>query len=165
MNILSRTPRVIEQLVSDLDDAWLHANEGPDTWTPHEVVAHLVFGEQTDWIPRMQIIMGQQEDKNFTPFDRSGHFSVAAGRTIESLLHQFASLRHENLQILASMDIVEDDLRKTGVHPAFGEVTLAQLLAAWVVHDMTHISQISRVMAKQYEDAAGPWKAYMRILN
>ena len=165
MNILSRTPRVIEQLVSDLDDAWLHANEGPDTWTPHEVVAHLVFGEQTDWIPRMQIIMGEQNDNNFIPFDRSGHFSVAAGRTIESLLHQFSSLRHENLQILASMDIVEDDLRKTGVHPAFGEVTLSQLLAAWVVHDMTHISQISRVIAKQYEEAAGPWKAYMRILN
>lgn len=163
--ILSQTPQVIDDLVRHLDDRWLHAKEGPDTWTLHEVVAHLIFGEQTDWIPRIQIIMGEGDDKNFIPFDRSGHFSIAAGRTIESLLHQFAGLRKENLHILASMDITEDDLRKTGVHPAFGEVTLSQLLAAWVTHDMTHLAQLSRVIAKQYEEGVGPWRAYMRVLN
>lgn len=164
-SILTRTPDVIKGLVIDLDETWLHANEGPDTWSPHQVVAHLIYGEQTDWIPRMQIILSDKEDKTFTPFNRSGHFQLANGRTIESLLHQFEELRKENIHILLAANLIEDDLRRTAIHPAFGTVTLGQLLASWVVHDMTHIYQISRTIAKQYEVEVGPWKEYLGILN
>jgi hypothetical protein len=165
IHILSHTPSVVRDLVVNLDEEWLHANEGEGTWSPHEVVAHLIYGEQTDWIPRMQIILGEATDKTFTPFDRNGHFPIATGRSIESLLHQFEQLRKENLYILSSLDLTEDDLKKTGIHPAFGSVTLKQLLASWVVHDMTHIYQISRTIAKQYEIEVGPWKEYMGVLN
>ena len=164
-SFLSRTPEVIKALVIDLDETWLHANEGLGTWSPHEVVAHLIFGEQTDWIPRMQMILSDKEDKTFVPFDRNGHFQVAAGRSIESLLHQFEELRKENLHILLAADLIEDDLRKTAHHPALGAVTLGQLLASWVVHDMTHIYQISRTIARQYEVEVGPWKEYLGILK
>jgi hypothetical protein len=165
INIINRTPDVIKGLVSGLNETWLHANEGEGTWSPHEVVAHLIFGEQTDWIPRMQIILSDKEDKTFVPFDRNGHFQIAAGRSIESLLHQFAELRKENIHILLAADLIEDDLRKTAIHPAFGSVTLGQLLASWAVHDMTHIYQISRTIAKQYEVEVGPWKEYLGILK
>ena len=165
INIISRTPDVIKGLVTGLDETWLHANEGEGTWSPHQVVAHLIYGEQTDWIPRMQIILSDKEDKTFTPFNRSGHFQLATGRTIESLLHQFEELRKENIHILLAANLIEDDLRRTAIHPAFGTVTLGQLLASWVVHDMTHIYQISRTIAKQYEVEVGPWKEYLGILN
>jgi hypothetical protein len=165
INIISRTPATIRELVANLEDNWLHANEGPDTWSPHEVVAHLIFCEQTDWIPRMRIIMDETSDKKFTHFDRAGHFPIAAGRSIDSLLHQFEQLRLENILILVAADLTEEDLRKEGIHPAFGPVTLGQLLASWVAHDMTHISQIARIIARQYEVEVGPWKAYLRILN
>ncbi|HEY3385331.1 MAG TPA: DinB family protein [Saprospiraceae bacterium] len=165
ISILTRTPATVRELVSGLDEHWLHAVEGPDTWTPHQVVAHLIYGEQTDWIPRMRIILDESSDKKFIPFDRTGHFPIAAGRSIDSLLHQFEQLRIENILILLAADLTEDDLRKEGIHPAFGPVTLGQLLASWVVHDMTHIYQISRIIAKQYEVEVGPWKEYMRILK
>jgi len=165
ITILTRTPATIRELVANLEDNWLHANEGPGTWSPHEVVAHLIYGEQTDWIPRMRIILDDTADKKFTTFDRAGHFSIAAGRSIDSLLHQFEQLRLENILILVAADLTEEDLRKEGIHPAFGPVTLGQLLASWVAHDMTHISQIARIIARQYEVEVGPWKAYMRILN
>jgi hypothetical protein len=165
ITILTRTPATIRELVANLEDIWLHANEGPGTWSPHEVVAHLIFCEQTDWVPRMRIILDDTSDKKFIPFDRTGHFPIAAGRSIDSLLHQFEQLRLENILILVAADLTEDDLKKEGIHPAFGPVTLGQLLASWVVHDMTHIYQITRTIAKQYEEEVGPWKAYMRILN
>jgi hypothetical protein len=165
ITILTRTPATIRELVGNLEDTWLHANEGPGTWSPHEVVAHLIYGEQTDWIPRMRIILDEASDKKFIPFDRAGHFPIAAGRSIDSLLHQFEQLRLENILILVAADLTEDDLKKEGIHPAFGPVTLGQLLASWVVHDMTHIYQISRTIARQYEEEVGPWKAYMKILN
>ncbi len=165
IGILSRTPRVIRELLTGLEENWLHADEGSDTWSPHSIVGHLIFGEQTDWIPRMQIILGEQENKNFIPFDRGGHFHLIQNRSIESLLFQFEQLRNENLMIFSAMDITTDDLRKTGIHPAFGPVTLAQLISSWAVHDMTHISQIVRVMAKQYIDEVGPWKEYLGVLN
>lgn len=165
ISIISRTPATIRELVSGLEDHWLHAKEGPDTWSPHEVVAHLIYGEQTDWIPRIRVILSDAADKTFVPFDRAGHFPIAAGRTIDSLLHQFEQLRLENILILVAADLTEDDLRKEGIHPAFGPVTLGQLLASWVVHDMTHISQISRIIAKQYEIEVGPWKEYLGVLN
>lgn len=165
ISILSHTSDVIKGLVAGLDETLLHARESEDSWSPHEIVAHLIFGEQTDWIPRMQIILSDKEDKSFVPFDRNGHFPIAAGRSIEALLHQFEELRKENIYILLAAELTEDDLRKTGIHPAFGPVTLGQLLSSWVVHDMTHIYQISRIIAKQYEVEVGPWKEYMGILN
>jgi hypothetical protein len=165
IGIISHTPQVVRNLVGGLNEEWLHAKEGSDTWSPHEVVAHLIFGEQTDWIPRMQIILYKSDEKDFTPFDRKGHVALASGRSIESLLLQFEQLRKENLYILSSANISEEDLLKTGIHPAFGNVTLKQLLAAWAVHDMTHIHQISRVIAKQYEVEVGPWKEYMGVLK
>jgi hypothetical protein len=165
IRILSRTPATIRELVSGLDDQWLHAVEEPGTWTPHEIVAHLIFGEQTDWIPRIRIFLSDEGNKTFTPFDRNGHFAIAHGRSIESLLDQFEQLRIENILILSAEGLTEDDLLKEAIHPAFGIVTLGQLLSSWVVHDMTHIYQISRIIAKQYEIEVGPWKAYMRILN
>lgn len=165
ISILSRTPATVRELVSGLEDNWLHAREAPDTWSPHEIVAHLIYGEQTDWIPRMRIILDENSDKKFTTFDRAGHFPIAAGRSIDSLLHQFEQLRLENILILVAADLTEDDLLREGIHPAFGNVTLGQLLASWVVHDMTHIYQISRIIAKQYEKEVGPWKEYMGILN
>ncbi|SRR5258706_9037969 len=165
ISILGRTPQVVRDLVSSLNEEWLHATEGPETWSPHEVVAHLIFGEQTDWIPRMHIILSESDHKAFTPFDRKGHVALATGRSIESLLLQFEQLRKENILILSSENITEDNLSSTGIHPAFGIVTLRQLLAAWVVHDMTHIHQISRVIAKQYEVEVGPWKEYMGVLK
>ncbi|MDQ3016392.1 MAG: DinB family protein [Bacteroidota bacterium] len=163
--ILHRTPHILREWLTGLDDRWLHADEGPDTWSPQAVVAHLIYGEQTDWIPRMQIILGNSEDKQFLPFDREGHIPLAHHRTIESLLQQFENLRQENLMILNSFEITIDDLRRTGVHPAFGEVTLCQLLSAWVVHDLTHFAQIARVIARQYEIEIGPWAAYMGVLR
>lgn len=150
INIISRTLATIRELVASLEDNWLHAKEGPDTWSPHEVVAHLIYGEQTDWIPRMRIILDETSDKKFTSFDRAGHFTIAAGRSIDSLLHQFEQLRLENILILLAADLTEEDLRKEGIRPALGIVTLGQLLATWMAHDMTHISQISRIIARQY---------------
>ncbi len=163
--ILSKTPAVLRNLLIDLDEKWIHANEGPDTWSPHEVVAHLIFGEQTDWIPRMQIILSDREDKSFTPFDRGGHFPIVAARSTESLLQQFEQLRHENIFILSQANLSSDDLMMTGIHPAFGPVTLSELLATWAVHDMTHIHHTSRIIAKQYEAAVGPWTEYMGVLK
>ena len=165
INILSRTPGTVRELVSGLDDQWLHAVEAPGTWTPYEIVAHLIFGEQTDWIPRMRIILDDTGNRTFAPFDRNGHFAIATGRSIESLLDQFEQLRIENILILSAEGLTEADLQKEGIHPAFGPVTLGQLMASWMVHDMTHIYQISRIMAKQYEIEVGPWKEYMRILK
>lgn len=165
IRILSSTPPSLRALLSHLDDHWLYAHEGPETWSPHEIVAHLIYGEQTDWIPRMRIILGHQESKAFTPFDRSGHKPIATGRSMEALLTEFEHWRHENIQILSGANLQEEDFEKTGLHPSFGPVTLRQLLAAWVAHDMTHLYQIVRVMALQYKEEAGPWKAFMRILQ
>ena len=165
ISIISRTPAAIRELVSSLDDQWLHAREAPDTWSPHEIIAHLIYGEQTDWIPRMRVILNDAAEKSFAPFDRDGHFAIAQGRTIESLLDQFEQLRIENILILSAEGLTAADLLKEGIHPAFGPVTLRQLLASWVVHDMTHIYQISRIIAKQYEEEVGPWKEYLGILN
>ncbi len=156
---------MIRELLTGMEDHWLHADEGSGTWSPHSIVGHLIFGEQTDWIPRIQIIMGDQENKNFIPFDRLDHIQVVQNRSIESLLLQFEQLRNENLMIFSAMEITMDDLKRTGIHPAFGPVTLGQLISSWAVHDMTHISQIVRVMAKQYIDEVGPWKEFMGVLK
>lgn len=164
MPVLERTPRVIEALLYQLADEWIYNNEGGDTWTPFDIVAHLIFGEKTDWIPRTQIILGKGS-KLFVPFDMEGHVKESKGKTMSQLLHEFTTLRKENLAVLQGIEFTEEMLDQTGIHPVLGPVTLRQLLAAWVVHDLTHIHQLSRVMAKQYEEAVGPWKQFMGVLG
>ena len=163
--LLQRTPAVIDAQLRGLPDDWAHSNEGPDTWSPFEVVGHLIHGEETDWIPRARLILSDAPDKRFTPFDRFAQQRNSAGKTLPLLLDTFARLRTENLDTLRSWNISEADLEKTGIHPEFGSVTLRQLLATWVAHDMTHIVQIARVMGKQYKTDAGPWVQYIGILQ
>jgi hypothetical protein len=163
--ILARTPAVLQNMLRGLSTEWTTPNEGPETWSAFDIVGHLIWGEKTDWIPRSHIILSDRTDKSFVPFDRFAQFRESSGKTLLQLLDEFEQLRKENLVQLAAMDLSPADLQKKGVHPAFGEVTLSQLLAAWVVHDLNHIAQIARVMAKQYQEASGPWVAYLKILQ
>jgi DinB superfamily len=165
LQVLERTPAVIETMVRSLPDGWVLNNEGGDTWSVFDIVGHYIHGEKTDWIPRMQIILSNDADKTFIPFDRFAQFANSKGKSLNELLDEFKELRLENLKQLKSIGFTDDLLNRTGIHPKFGTVTLKQLLAAWVVHDLTHIYQISRVMAKQYEAAVGPWKEFMGVLN
>jgi hypothetical protein len=162
--VLERTPQVIESLLYGLPDEWINSNEGGDSWTPIDIVAHLIHGEKTDWIPRTQIILGAGS-KEFTPFDMEGHVKEREGKTLPQLLDEFKVLRKENLAQLKAVEISPEMLDNTGLHPVLGPVTLRHLLAAWVVHDLTHIHQLSRVMAKQYDEAVGPWKQFMGVLG
>ncbi|QQS42889.1 MAG: DinB family protein [Acidobacteriota bacterium] len=164
-SLLSRTPSVVCDLLKDLPEELVRSNEGGDTWTPFDVVGHLIHGEKTDWIPRAKIILGDDADKTFEPFDRFAQFVESEGKPLADLLDEFEALRTENLRELASMDISEEDLKKTGIHPELGEVTLSELLATWAAHDLDHIVQISRTIANQYGKAVGPWKAYLRVLQ
>jgi hypothetical protein len=163
--ILERTPSVVATLLKGLAEDWIYSNEGTDTWSPYDVIGHYIHGEKTDWIPRMNIILSDEADKRFVPFDRFAQFKDSEGKTLDELLNEFAALRAQNINKLKAIMPSEELLNKKGIHPAFGEVTLEQLLASWVVHDLGHISQIVRTMAKQYKDAVGPWTAYMGILN
>ena len=162
--ILERTPSVLITYLKDLPEGWTHMNEGGDTWSPYDVIGHLIHGENTDWIPRARIILNDGP-KAFTPFDRFAQFENSKEKTLIQLLEEFELLRKENLEVLKSMDLSEEKMQLTGIHPEFGEITLKQLLSAWVVHDLGHIMQISRVMAKQYKTESGPWTKYMRVLN
>ena len=162
--ILKRTPRVVSELLKNLPDGWIYQNEGGETWSAYDVIGHYIHGEKTDWIPRMQIILGDG-DKHFIPFDRFAQFRDSQGKSLQQLLDEFTSLRKNNIKALKSFLFNEEIMNKKGIHPQFGEVSVKELLASWVVHDLTHINQITRVMAKQYEDAVGPWRAYMGILN
>jgi hypothetical protein len=164
VEILERTPRVLHALLHGLSDDWVMRNEGPDTWSAYDIVGHLIHGERTDWIARMEIILGDG-DKRFTPFDRLAQFHESKGKSLEQLLTEFGDVRNHNLAILRSKNIDETALRRTGIHPAFGEVTLEQLLAQWAAHDLSHIAQIARVVAKQYKPNIGPWIEYMRLLQ
>lgn len=165
IEILSRTPNVIEALLSGISNEWAMNNEGGESWSPYDIVGHYIVGEKTDWIIRMEIILGDKEDKSFVPFNRFAQFEESNNKTLSELLKEFKQLREENLSKLNSANLTESDLDKTGVHPAFGIVTLRQLLSAWVVHDLSHINQISRVMAKQYTEAIGPWKEYLSVIT
>jgi len=140
-------------------------NEGGESWSPFDIVGHLVHGEKTDWITRTETILKYGKEKTFEPFDRFAQFENSKGKNINELLSEFSALRLKNLQRLNEMNIREDDLIKKGIHPHFGKVTLRELLATWVVHDLGHISQIARVMAKQYKDEVGPWKEYLPVVN
>ena len=165
LEILERTPSVLNIMLNDLSTEWTTHNEGDNTWSVYDVIGHLIHGEKTDWIPRAQIILSNQTDKTFEPFDRFAQFENSKGKTLGILLREFETLRIENIQQLKSLNITEEALYKTGIHPEFGSVTLRQLLGTWVAHDLGHIAQISRVMAKQYKDEAGPWTQYLRILQ
>jgi len=163
--LLARTPAALDALLRDLPEAWTLCNEGQDTWSPSEVVAHLSYGERTDWIPRAKIILQFGETKAFQPFDRGGHKGASRGKSLAELLDEFARLRSESLVELRSMNLQPEDLERRGRHPAFGPVTLSQHLASWAAHDLTHLHQISRVMAHQYREAVGPWRAYLGVLK
>jgi hypothetical protein len=165
IELLERTPTVIEALLEGLSDEWLHCDEGENTWSPYVVTAHLIHTEKTNWIPRMEVILSSEEDKSFPPFDRFGQLTNSNGESLTQLISEFKTIRKRSIEILKSKKLTPADLHKTGIHPQLGQVTLGQLLASWTVHDMTHISQIIRVMAKQYTDEVGPWRQNLSILK
>jgi DinB family protein len=165
IDILRRTPAILSSLLHDLPEPWLVGNEGPDTWSPYDVIGHLIHGEETDWIPRAKIILEHGEMHAFEPFDRVAMFEKSKEKSIAELLDTFARLRAENLSELQALNLTADLLDKRGRHPELGAVTLRQLLSTWVVHDLGHIRQIVRAMSKQYRDAVGPWRAYLSILD
>lgn len=163
--LLSRTPAVLDALLRGLPEAWTHAHEGGETWSPFDVLGHLVHGEQADWLPRVTIILTEGEHRTFDPFDRQAQFAASAGRTLPDLLAAFAAARADSLRGLAALQITSADLDRAGTHPAFGRVTLRQLLATWVAHDLDHVAQVSRVLARQYTEEVGPWQAYLRVIS
>lgn len=148
-----------------LPDDWVTANEGGETWSPFDVIGHLIHGERTDWVPRARIILEHGEARAFDRFDRFAQFEASQGRSLGELLDEFAGLRQQNLRELHGLRLSDADLEKRGRHPELGVVSLRQLLATWVAHDLDHVMQISRVLARQYADAVGPWKAYLRVIS
>jgi hypothetical protein len=163
--ILARTPATLDSLLRGLPVAWVTANEGGDTWSPFDIVGHLIHGERTDWMPRARIILEHGDTRAFERFDRLAQFGSPAGQTVESRLDEFAHLRRRNLEALKSLELTTADLDRAGLHPELGPVTLRQLLATWTAHDLDHVMQISRVLGRQYSDAVGPWRAYLRIIS
>jgi uncharacterized damage-inducible protein DinB len=162
--LLETTPPTLSALLSGLGPGWVHSTEGEGTWSPFDVLGHLIHGERTDWIPRTRHILAG-DARPFEPFDRHAMFAESQGKSLNELLEKFARLRTENLDELRTMELSRADLERTGQHPELGVVTLRQLLATWVVHDLDHVGQIARVMAKVYGDEVGPWRAYVSILN
>lgn len=163
--VLTRTPVTLRTLLAGLPAPWTSANEGPDTWSPQDVVGHLIHGEETDWIPRAKIILTKGESQAFEPFDRFAQARRFSGWSLERLLDRFGEARAEGIATLRGWHLTRDQLARCGRHPELGQVTLSHLLASWVVHDLGHIAQISRVMAKRYTAAVGPWKAYLPVLT
>ena len=165
ISLLARTPAALDALLRDLPKTWTLRNEGENTWTAFDVVGHLIHGERTDWMPRARMILQFGESQPFVPFDRWGQERDSRGKSLEQLLDEFARLRLENLQELRALNLRPEDLGRRGRHPALGVVTLSQLLATWAIHDLTHLHQVSRVMAHQYRAAVGPWSAYLGVLQ
>lgn len=163
--LLSRTPATLDALLRDQPNLWAHSNEGKDTWSAFDIVGHLVVGERTDWMPRARIILENGEARPFDPFDRLAQTRESQDKSLQQLLDEFALLRKENLTALQALNLQPQDLTRRGRHPALGTVTLSQLLATWAVHDLTHLHQLSRVMAHQYREAVGPWSAYLGVLQ
>jgi hypothetical protein len=165
IEILSQTPATLNSLLRPLSDPWIRNNEGPESWSPFDVIGHLIYAEETDWIPRARIILEHGEARAFDPFDRFAQFERSRGKSLAELLDTFAMLREQNLATLRQMKLTPDKLELRGTHPALGQVTLGQLLATWAVHDLSHIGQIARVMCKQYTEAVGPWKEFLPMLS
>jgi len=163
--VLERTPASLRALLADLPPEWTGATEGPETWSPYDIVGHLIHGERTDWISRARIILAQGATRRFEPYDRFAQFRESAGKSLGDLLDEFAELRAQNLATLDSWRLTDAQMALEGEHPAFGAVTMRQLLATWVAHDLGHIAQAARVMAKQYRDAVGPWRAYLPVMD
>ncbi len=163
--VLERTPPTLRAMLTGLPPAWTEATEGPETWSPFDILGHLVHGERTDWIPRAQVILAQDADRRFTPFDRFAQFRESRGKSLAQLLDEFERLRARNLTLLVGWNLTEAQLALEGEHRELGRCALRQLLATWVVHDLSHIAQIARVMAKQYQEAVGPWRAYLPIMD
>lgn len=163
--VLRHTPGVLGAMLTDLGPAWTEATEGAETWSPYDIVGHLIHGERTDWVPRARLILAQGTNRRFTPYDRFAQFRESQGKSLSELLEEFAKLRAENLVTLAQWRLSEAQLTLTGDHPALGAVTLRQLLSAWVAHDLGHVAQAARVMAKQYREAVGPWREYLPIMD
>ena len=168
--VLAHTPATLNALLRGLPDTWVMSNEGrgedgKDTWSAFDIVGHLIAGERTDWMPRARIILKNGEARTFDPFDRFAQSRESEGKSLEQLLDEFAHLRSENLAALHALKLQPEDLARRGRHPALGGVTLSELLATWAVHDLTHLHQLSRVMAHQYRDAVGPWGAYLGVLH
>jgi hypothetical protein len=163
--LLERTPVAFGALLRGLPDIWTQRNEGEDTWTAFDVMAHLIHGERTDWMARARIILQNGESRTFERFDRLGHIPESRGKSLDQLLDEFARLRRENLAALRALSLQSEDLARRGRHPALGVVTLAELLATWAAHDLTHLHQLSRLMAHQYRAAVGPWSVYLGVMQ
>ncbi len=168
--VLSRTPATLDALLRGLPNIWVRSNEGhtkdgEDTWSPFDIVGHLIVGERTDWVPRARVILEHGEARAFDPFDRLAQLKESQDKSLEQRLDEFARLRRENLAALEALNLQLEDFARRGTHPALGVVTLSQLLATWAVHDLTHLHQLSRVMAHQYRDVVGPWSAYLGVLK
>jgi hypothetical protein len=163
--LLSRTPSSLNALLRDIPQSWSQGNEGPKTWSPFDIIGHLIHGERTDWMPRARVILQHGESRAFDPFDRLAQEQESQGKSLPELLDEFAQLRSDNLQALRAMKLQPEDFDRRGRHPALGVVTLSQLLATWAIHDLTHLHQLSRVMAYQYRGAVGPWSAYLGVLH
>ncbi|MBA3920137.1 MAG: hypothetical protein C0516_16380 [Gemmatimonas sp.] len=164
-SILARTPVILDVWLRDLPDVWVHGTEGPGTWSPYQVVGHLLHGERTDWMPRIQLTLSSDAERRFTPFDREAMLRDHAETPLHELLRAFRSAREDNLALLSALDIRDVHFSGTATHPVFGEVTLGQLLATWVAHDLSHLAQISRTMAKQYREAVGPWRQFLSVMD
>lgn len=165
LEVLERTPNVLNVYLENLSDEWVLSNEGGESWSPFDVVGHLIHGEKKDWIPRLKLVLNDSENRTFEPYDRFAQFEESQGKTMKQLLSEFSELRLQNLEFFKSLNITESDFDKKAIHPSLGEVTLKNLLATWVAHDLGHINQISRVMAKQYKSEVGPWVEYLSVLN
>jgi len=165
VRLLGRTPASLDALLRDMPQAWTSRNEGKNTWSAFDVVGHLIHGERTDWMPRAKMILQFGETRTFEPFDRWGQVRESEGKSLDQLLDEFARLRRENLIELHALNLRPEDLNRRGLHPALGVVTLSELLATWAAHDLTHMHQISRVMAHQYREAVGPWRQYLGVLQ
>ena len=163
--ILTRTPSALDALLRGLPDEWTRRNEGADSWSPFDVVGHLIYGERTDWMPRARMILEFGESREFEPFDRWGHVQESEGKAPGELLDELARLRAEGLGELRAMQLRPEDLARRGRHPALGVVTLGELLATWAAHDLSHLHQVTRVMAHQYREAVGPWREYLGVMH
>ncbi len=165
IEILERTPDVLIAMLQNVSIDWTENNEGSETWSVHDVVGHLIHGEKTDWVPRMEVILSDKLNKTFEPFDRFAQLEDGKGKSLAELLVEFKNLRQKNIEHLNLKKISDRDVEQRGVHPQLGEVSLSQLISTWTVHDLNHIAQISRIMAKQYKSAVGPWIEFLRILQ
>jgi hypothetical protein len=163
--VLTRTPATLDTLLRDLPEAWTAATEGPGTWSPYVVIGHLIHGEKVDWMPRLAIILEHGPSRPFVPFDREAQFRDSQGKSLPALLDEFSHLRRDNLARLRALNLQPEQLEQKGTHPELGAVTLRQLLATWTAHDLAHILQISRVMARRYQQEVGPWAQYLSVMK